>query len=213
MKALESLPLPSLIRYGLTGMVAALLVFVSPYVLIEPSNMTKIASAEGVASLIFGGIVTGFILDAIKVYQFSPNYEDTKQKFFSNVAKIFDVPIDKARRLSSRAVYLEQSNNGGHILFQHSRWVMITTSSAIFIFSATIYTFFAIMFYFQDKADTPARLAIAALVSFVIGLRLMRTAREVRENVNNDYLFFIESNKEELLSDLQKGGDNKPKNA
>ncbi len=122
MKALDSLPLPSLVRYGLTGMVAALLIFVLPYALIEPSVITKIATGGGVASLIFGGIVVGFVLDAIKVYQFSPNYKDTKQQFFNNVAKIFGVPIGKAGRLSSRAFYLEQTNNGGHILLFCFSW-------------------------------------------------------------------------------------------
>ena len=74
MKSLDSLPLPTLLRYGLTGVVSVLLFTVVPWVLYKPSAAMDLATPGSMAALTTLGFILGFVLDALKPYQWSPGY-------------------------------------------------------------------------------------------------------------------------------------------
>ena len=197
MKLFDSLPLPTLVRYGLTGMVAVILFIVLPYVFLEPDIAIKFATPGGISVLVVGGIIVGFLLDALKVYQLSPGYKKTKQQFFNDIASVVNVQSDEAMAFSSRAVQLEKQNEGGNIFFQHSRWVMITTSGTLFSVGGICGCLSVYNFLSSKLIRNCFAVSVAGFISLVIGARLFQTAKQVRKMVNQDYLFFCKENREQ----------------
>ena len=83
----ETLSIPHLIRYGLTGLLAIALLGLIPAALSKPELLKSLESLGSMAGVWAAGIVAGFLLDALKLYQFSPGYTKGRDRLRKKVLK------------------------------------------------------------------------------------------------------------------------------
>ena len=200
MKTLEGIRTPDLIRYGLTGIVAIGAFLLIPMSVLNPDSLRLLGSVGGVTGTVVAGIVLGFLIDALKLYQFSPGYRLARREFAAGIAKALEVPqMPQADAMVyfSRAVHLERAKAGGAIFFDHARWAMMIMSSVL-LAAASITWVSVALWYSATHRHHPA-LYLAALALGVLAFRLDRTARQQRRRVNMEYLAFCRENRDELL--------------
>ncbi|MBI3809379.1 MAG: hypothetical protein HY284_02830 [Nitrospirae bacterium] len=167
---------------------------VLPVILYSPQAALQLATPGMVAILSAVGILLGFVLDALKLYQWSPGYEVSKKEYFDSIAELVGGDPNKARSISSLSVRLEKELNGGEIFFQHSRWVMVTVFGTLFCFAGAVGVLagFALA---TKSVEVGARFIASSVVAAIFGWRMFRTAKAIRDSVNNGYLHFLKSNR------------------
>jgi hypothetical protein len=195
---LNGLPLPTLLRYGLTGVMALVVFVVLPFGLYSPSTALQFATPGAVAMLSAAGFVLGFVLDGLKLYQYSPGYEASKKDYYNKVRLLVGGSADEARCICSRAVGLEKELNCGDLFFQHSRWVMVTVFGTLFAAAGIGYIFVALCLAANEYWTLAARFLVSGAIFGLSCVRMFQTAKQIRFSVNIGYLHFVETHQSEL---------------
>lgn len=193
MKPIDSLPLPTLLRYGATGIIALILFVVAPWMLYNPSAVTELATPGAVAALSAYGFILGFVLDALKLYQWSPGYKASKRYYFDSIRDLVGGSDVDARSASSLAVRLEKEINGGEIFFQHSRWVMAAEFGTLFCFSGSIGVPLGVVLT-KYSVIVGIRFCLVGAALVLLGIRMFKSANRIRTSVNEAYLHFCKAN-------------------
>lgn len=200
MEILENLGFPNLIRYGLTGLVAEILFLIVPLGILRPEYLTEMTKLAGLSGFLIFGIVLGFILDALKMYQFFPGYKRDRSLLLKEISKALDVAEEDAVTYVSKVMQIDREKAGGSIFFAHARWVMMNISCVLLILAAAIWGLIAILLLIFESNPSGTALIIAAIIMAVIAWRLFYTAKQEQEKTDKAYVMFCRENKTMILA-------------
>ncbi len=192
----DNLSLPQALRYGLTGLIAVILFFIIPLAVFNPDYLKFFESMGGITGAVIFGFVIGFLLDAMKVYQFSLGYGKRKKEFKEEISRVLGIEEKYFSAYFSKAFQLD-IKNGGEISFSHSRWVLMNVASTLFNISSLLWLAISSLNYYETRIIPDVYLSIA-FFSFLIGTRLTVTSKQEEIDTNTKYIVFCSEHKESL---------------
>jgi hypothetical protein len=190
MKSVENLPLSIFVRFCLTGLVAIATLAFPGFLVLMPDKIMQFSNLGNILAIVFLGLVVGFMIDGLKIYQFDPGYKRRKAAFMSNLALALDIPVEDAPSFFVRAAQFERKLGLGEIDFIHSRWVMIDASGKLCFSAAILWGVTAI----RCIPSARYHLVIIAVILFLLSLRYFMTARQERLRVEKLYIQFCKLN-------------------
>lgn len=200
-KDLKDIPLPLLLRYGLTGLVALGLLGVVPLLFLRVLELKDLLSVGSVAAVAVASIATGFVLDALKIYQLTPGYKRKRAAFAQRMAEALCVPREMVMPHFARASFLEREAAGGSIFFMHSRWVMMTVCTTLFFFSGILSLIVAAATsWLSAEPRLMLRFVWFGIACLALSLRLKRTEGQEQQKVDSAYVEFCRRNRMSIRS-------------
>lgn len=213
--------------YVLPGLNFLVINLVLPIAILSPDTLARYSSLANLIVLASAALVVGFVMDSLKLYQFTLGYSHKKAEFFKELGRQMSISSQRAREVfdSIRTLAHDKGPMYENISLQHSRWVMINHTSKCFYLLFVIWigvlsvhqislqtrTFLGIPVYDQNMVLI-IDLALA-MTYILIGVRLSRISSEHLELSNKGYLRFVAANSD-LISDRitpsegQLGGGN-----
>lgn len=196
---LDNLPLPYIIRYGLAGLVGILAFLLPPLAVFRPSAIQTIETVGGVTGLIVLSFALGFILDALKLYQLVPGYQQSKKDMFKEISVALGVSDDQAGFYFAKALRLERDRCGGPLFLSHARWVLMATSCVIFFSSALAWLALSISLKLSSLESESMVFALLSIFFIMLSMRLYSTSKGEQRSQTRAYLQFFRENKEEIM--------------
>jgi len=190
MKSVENLPLSLFVRFCLTGLVAMATIGLPGLLVLTPDKIMQFSKMGNILGIVFLGLVVGFMIDGLKIYQWDPGYKRRKMAFMCNIALALEVPTEEAPSFFVRAAQIERKLGLGEIDFIHSRWVMIDASGKLCLLAAILWGLTAMLWI--PNARYP--LGIVAAILLLLALRYIITARQERQRVEKLYIQFCKLN-------------------
>lgn len=208
---LNEVTLPAFLWYVLPGLNFICLVVLLPVLFVRPSWAAPIQSLGGVAAIILAALVCGFIMDSLKLYRLTPGYSRIRTQFFKEIAEA--LRVDQAKAVdyfdAIRVGISKWGSLGEAVAFDHSRWVMINLTSKCFYLLGALWLLIGLSTY--SRAAVPAfhqfigrtapesafyvEIPLAGM-SFLVGLRLSRIAKDHLHRSNSKYLLYLSQNEE-----------------
>lgn len=194
---------PFVFWYLLPGLTSIVVNLILPWALVSPSSLLGALSLEFFVVLLAGGLVAGFVMDSLKLYQFTPHYKSSRQAFLQDVATTLDVDENEALFLFEEVRLFAKLDSSpiNNLEFEHSRWVMMNhTSKAFLVFALTWLAL--TLWWFQQMIgngdSSPLSLGWrvgVALIALGFWLRLATNAHKQQVRSNETYLRFMSRNK------------------
>ncbi|HSB69545.1 MAG TPA: hypothetical protein VLT62_09450 [Candidatus Methylomirabilis sp.] len=204
---LDKFPVPYILRYALTGLLAVALLAIWPAAMFQPSLLKSLETLGGVTGLLTVGVMVGFTLDALKLYQLSPGYRKGKVRLLAGVATALSVTKEEAPYYFGKAVAMERDQGGGAIFFSHTRWVLMTISGTLFFVSF----FFWLLVYVRlrwigGEQDQALYAGVSAIACGVLALRMYFTSRQEVRSSDGAYVHFCQENRKALTQPIDQRG-------
>ena len=200
MKALDELPLSTLLRFGLTGFVSITLYGILPIAVFAPGSIPVLAGVGGAVGTLAFALTTGFIIDGLKPNQLSPGYQGRKTHFMQAIASALGVSLQQAPLLFVKAAQLERSKGLGHIDFIHSRWVAFDIFAKLFLGAGCLWMMVAIALWaLHEKPGERLILSMLAASCVLVALRLFQTSRQECQRAEKLYVEFCTRHAIEII--------------
>ncbi len=196
MTIFQNLTVPVLIRYGLTGFVAVTIFAVLPALAESPARVGKLLTAGSATSLAMFGLATGFLLDALKIYQLVPGYRANRESFLEKLKDTLKLSSrDEAIAYFSKVAQLEKEKGGAGVFFIHSRWIMVNILSSLCCLAGLLWGLVGSWKAFRHPETTEDAFLLSGLVLLLLGLRLTQVANQQQVRVGNAYILFLRENR------------------
>ncbi len=227
---LKDITLPAFLWYILPGVNAVFLLIVVPVLVLDFDLAQRVLSWSSVMGYLMSALVIGFMMDSMKLYQFTFGYKQEKRAFFVKLAHAVDGDLmgptenDEEAYHRGKLVFalLRLSTKVEKNTFpswEHSRWVMVNHTSKVAFAAALVWGCLLFKLHsheIQILAKYPLTHAeglfvlIFFTVGFVlVGLRLAQQSRSVMRDANSTYVEFVSVNKGAIAGRIANigGGD------
>ncbi|MDM8543433.1 hypothetical protein QUF90_20355 [Desulfococcaceae bacterium HSG9] len=207
---LKNITFAEFIRYGLTGLNTIIILFIVPIAVLRPDiikEIIKVTGMFGIALLSFG---IGFLLDTLKLYQFSPGYKKRKGQFLSEFASTLEIESKDASSFFSMTTKISRDHHNHEIENRQSRWIMADHTSKVILASIIAWVILLLIV----KTSTIRIIVSVGIIVFYVFLffRLHTVASQERAKSNQNYINFAKHNTKmitEIWKIDQKQSDNK----
>src|ERR1043166_3217292 len=131
---LPEITLPAFLWYILPGLTFILAAIALPMLLAKPSLLVEVSSLSGMVAIFVVALITGFLMDSLKLYRFELSYANRKSHFLSDLATQLGTTKERMEPLMDalRSTLAERDTFGRAVVFSHSRWVMLSHSAKCF---------------------------------------------------------------------------------
>ena len=197
----KNLNIADFARYILSGINFILFAIILPLVYLQPDTLKDLLAGNSFLSLSVLGIVIGYLLDILKVYQFTPKFKSNRQSFMKKVAEILDVPKEDVSSYFSLTTKLSNKFGNYDLERRRSEWVLALHTAVTLILAIVIWC--SIITYevwsqtFSSKSVIPI---VAVIISLLLSIRLFNIADRERQKLNQDFLIFLQKNKKEIVN-------------
>jgi hypothetical protein len=189
------------VRYVLSGFNFILFVIVLPIIYFSPDLIRQLFSEASIIGVLFLSISIGYLLDILKIYRFTPNYNKTKIAFWNDIAKVLGVPIEEAPSYFAIATNLWDAYSTYNLERRASEWIHIFTSANILILSSSIWLGITIKEYLGSGLSNNLIIPIGAVLAFLLfGLRLLKVGRDEIDKDDKEFLLILKANKKKILT-------------
>jgi hypothetical protein len=205
---LRGVTLAFVLWYVLPGLNFLVINILLPLALLNPDKFADYSSVGSLIVLLGAALVVGFVMDSMKLYQFTRGYGKKKAMFFRDLGDKLSVSSDRAREIFNSIRGLASQNGSGseNLSLEHSRWVMMNHTAKCFYLLAA--TWLVILIIHNISPDTASYLGLSvyddnavlvidsAIVIAVslIGVRLSRMSSDHLALSNQGYLDFVARN-------------------
>ncbi|MFZ5452459.1 MAG: hypothetical protein ACOZF2_11415 [Thermodesulfobacteriota bacterium] len=207
MNATNKLTLSQVVWYFLPGMYAEMVILI-PVAVIFPSKASEIMKVLGAVGFALVGLVIGFFIDGLRLYQLRPGYDEIRANFYSDLQRVLGSEKNVYFLLDQVVEYAEKEKNHS-VRFGHSIWIMLGQMTALTWLNVSIWIIIAI-FYWVIEA-TPSFFGFnmslvafillcvqSAFVAFVLGRRLMLISIKEQKKANAIYLEFANAHRDAI---------------
>lgn len=209
----DKLSLSEFVRYILTGFNFLLFVIALPFLYLQPSMMKDLLSETSLLTVSLLSVSIGYLMDILKVYQFTPKFNAKKTQFRKEIAEILDIPQEQVSSYFSLVSKLWGKYSPYSLERRRSEWVLTLHTAVTLIVSIAVWCI--VMVYEYLRAGITLRLSIpilAVIFSILCLARLFKIANREREKSNQDFVIIIKRNKAKILEswslELYKEDDN-----
>lgn len=199
------------IRYSLTGLNFILFAILLPIIYFAPDLIKGFVSETSVLTILLFSIAIGYIMDMLKVYQFTPNYNKNKAEFRKQISNVLEVPIEHAASYFSITSKMWDENSTYNFERRRAEWVLISHTAAIFFISMFIWIIMIISDYLNNGFSNDLFIPILiTLVTLLLTVRLYKVGtKEIAKN-DREILLIMNVNKKKI-KDAWKLFENKNK--
>ncbi|MBF0520804.1 MAG: hypothetical protein HQK92_13920 [Nitrospirae bacterium] len=208
--------IPLFMWYILPGINAICLLVIFPLLILNTKYVLTNLSLVSVIGWILAGLVIGFLMDSMKLYQYTFKYSEDSNDFFYSLSFIIngekDITIGKkrGREIFNIIGFMLRDENKTFPLFEHSRWVMVDHSSKIALISFFVWFFIGAFSFLTSELDTlyinsymkvlycKLFICLLSLLYLFIGFRLNKVSNEIRQEANKLYETYAKLYKEEI---------------
>ena len=222
---LKDITLPAFLWYIMPGINAIFFLVVVPAAVVDFDFLQKGLSWASVLGSLAAALVIGFLMDSMKLYQFTRGYKQAKKRFYLQLASASQGLVETAEDTADnsergktifRLVRLSMGKDGGIFpLWEHSRWVMVNHSAKLAYAACVFWAYllvksyphgvFVMGRYALSPIDGRCLIAIFAVGFLIVGLRLSKESWHVMEDANCMYLYYVLANREELTEKVDLG--------
>jgi len=197
----KNLNIADFARYILSGINFILFAIILPLIYLQPDTLKDLLAGNSFLSLSVLGIVIGYLLDILKVYQLTPRFKSNRQKFMRTVSEILDVPKEEVSSYFSLTTKLS-SRFGNYDLERRRSELVLALHTAVTLILAIVIWCSIIAYEVWFKVfSTRSVIPIAAgIISLLLSIRLFNIANREREKLNQDFLIFLQKNKREIIN-------------
>lgn len=216
---LKEITLPAFLWYILPGLNFVLIVVALPLVLIEPSLLGQLDSIGGAVLALLVALVTGFVMDSLKLYAWGLRHEKKSLGFFQELADALGLEDEREAKVLIDPLRLGLPDRGAlgrAVAFNHSRWVMMTHSAKSFFIGAILWLVVTLSLAFRGRTvwyqtelgiedwawGLVTNLGIAGALA-VTGFLIERHASGQRRVTDNLYLAYAKRHASELRQELR----------
>lgn len=216
----KDIRLATFVWYVLPGINLVFFLVVLPLAILDYGALSDTFSFGAVAGLTVVGMIGGFLMDSMKLYQFTPGYHRTRKRFYDCLARVVhdteDASTESGRDVFRSLQVILSSKRSEERLYpdlEHARWVMINHTSKVFYISAFLWACLLFVGGFSDStmlgryalspaANATVRAALCA-VSALIAVRLDQVFRKVLRESNRTYVKLAANEKKNVLASLR----------
>jgi len=197
----KNLNIADFARYILSGINFILFAIILPLIYLQPDTLKDLLAGNSFLSLSVLGIVIGYLLDILKVYQLTPRFKSNRQKFMKKVSEILDVPKEEVSSYFSLTTKLSSRFGNYDLERRRSEWVLALHTAATLILAIIIWcSIIAYEVWFNVFSIRSAIPIVAGIISLLLSVRLFNIAEREREKLNQDFLIFLQKNKKEIIN-------------
>lgn len=202
MDAFEKITISQLIWYFLPGLYVVLIILL-PIVGVDPKFAKPFFASIGPVGIITLALVSGFLVDGLRLYRLRPKYSKIKKEFFKTLSK--RVKKRDPYFVLDQTVIHARTNSSSEVRFNHSIWIMLGQMSFLtwvhtmaWIISPILqYYLFGVVKTFGSTFDIQKTLfcyGIITLISTAIAARLTYMSLEEQKKTNGIYIDYLKSN-------------------
>jgi len=195
----KSINFTDFVRYSLTGLNFILFVLLLPAIYFAPNLIKDLVSETSVLTILLFSIAIGYLMNMLKVYQFTPNFNKNKAKFRKQISDLLEIPVEHAGSYFSITSKMWDENSNYNLERRRAEWVLILQTAAALFISMFVWIFLVFNDYIQSGFSkslyAPGLIIIA---TFLLTIRLYRVA--LREIVKHDreFLLIMSANKKKI---------------
>lgn len=187
------------VRYSLTGLNFILFVILLPAIYFESNLIKDIASDTSVLTILLFSIAIGYLMDMLKVYQFTPNFRKNTAKFHKKIAGLLEVPVEQAGSYFSITSKLWDENTSYSLERHRAEWVLILHTAVILFVSIFVWVFLVINNYITNGFSISLYIPPLIIVAtFLLSIRLYRVGLREIEKDDQEFFLIINANKKKI---------------
>lgn len=209
----EEISLPFFVWYILPGLNFIGINIALPLLIINPTAFSEYASVGSVLGVVVAALVVGFVVDSMKIYQFTFGYKRKKEEFFKSIGEKLEIDPPTARLIFEDIRLLAKNKDtfSDVVELEHARWVMINlTSKAFFLLSAEWAVYVVLVMslpwdfslFSSIKIANPIYIIATSTFLFIIffagGYRLSIVSKKHLKLSNGRYMLFVTNNKVDI---------------
>ncbi len=188
------------IRYALPGFNLLAFGVVVPILRLDPDAFRSISTAEAIL-LVSAGLVAGFLLDSLRLYNFVRGYKEISDPFFLAIAQEFGrKSVKDGRQIFERFWISAPEKVLTRLRSSQERWVMLLHSSRVFLAGAILWVVVLALHVASllgedvprlDVDDLPENIAldVGLFVLYVlVSSRLADNGKQVQKDTNDNLL-------------------------
>lgn len=192
-----------------------------PFLILEPHFAGLFVERLGPFGMIFLGIISGFVLDGLRLYRFRPRYNKIKKSFKSSLSAMSDGDYHPYY-IQSCISDLARKKGVVGLGMHHAIWILHGHLAVLAFFEAIFWWLAAFYYQFIDIAVCPCRggscgyvlgMTISkdisvivyvglALIFSIICARFLQISTEDQETTNQMFLDFADQNSTEIKESL-----------
>lgn len=211
--------------YIMPGINGLFFVFILPLAVCDFDLFREMSASAPVIGFLIASLVLGFLMDSMKIYQFTLGYKKCKRSFFISLARALgnQAPSDEPEVLYERgkAVFngvrvMQTEEEAKFPFWEHSRWVMVNHTSKMAFLAAGVWCYLTFNTwrqpikilgkYLLTSGQTHVLLAAIGISFFVVATRLARESKKIMADSNLSYLEYVKKNAQSLQSKAAAGG-------
>lgn len=187
------------VRYSLTGLNFILFVILLPAIYFESNLIKDIVSDTSVLTILLFSIAIGYLMDMLKVYQFTPNFRKNTAKFHKKIAGLLEVPVEQAGSYFSITSKLWDENTSYSLERHRAEWVLILHTAVILFVSIFVWVFLVINNYITNGFSISLYIPPLIIVAtFLLSIRLYRVGLREIEKDDQEFFLIINANKKKI---------------
>ena len=197
----KNLNIADFARYILSGINFIPFAIILPLIYLQPDTLKDLLAGNSFLSLSVLGIVIGYLLDILKVYQLTPRFKSNRQKFMRTVSEILDVPKEEVSSYFSLTTKLSSRFGNYDLERRRSELVLALHTAVTRILAIVIWcSIIAYEVWFKVFSTRSVIPIAAGIISLLLSIRLFNIANREREKLNQDFLIFLQKNKREIIN-------------
>lgn len=196
---LKNINFTDFIRYSLTGLNFILFVVLLPVIYISPDQIQSLISETSVLTILLFSIAVGYLMDMLKIYQFSPNFKRNKANFRKRISEILEVPVEYAGSYFSITSKIWDKNSSYNFERRRAEWILVLNTAFIFFVSMVVWIFIMINEFVKNGFSNSLYLPIVvAVVMVILSVRLYRVGIREIEKDDREFMLIMSANKKKI---------------
>ena len=192
--------LSEFVRYILTGFNSLLFIIILPISYLQPDILLYLLSEASFLTIALLSLCVGYLLDILKIYQFSPHFKVKRAQFRDEIANILGIPKEQVSSYFSMVSKVWGKYSPYDLERRRSEWVLMLHTAIILDVSVIVWGTILMYQYFRSISGVWLIVPVVAIVlSLLASIRLFKIADREREKSNEDFLLILENNKEKIL--------------
>jgi hypothetical protein len=196
---LKNINFTDFIRYSLTGLNFILFVVLLPVIYIFPGQIQNLISETSVLTILLFSMAVGYLMDMLKVYQFSPNFKRNKVNFRKRISEILEVPVEHAGSYFSITSKMWDETSSYNYERRRAEWILVLNTAFTFFVSMIVWIFITMNGLVKNGFSNSLYLPIViAVIMVILAIRLNRVGTREIEKDDREFILIMSTNKKKI---------------
>jgi hypothetical protein len=197
----KNISISDFVRYILIGFNFLLLVVIFPLMYLQSNLLSLFLSNTSFGIVTLLCISLGYIIDILKLYQYSPGYKSRLKDFAAQISNELGIPDEEVGSYLSLVSKIWNKQSPYDLERRKSEWVFAFDTAVILIMSIFVWVIVATYhFIFSKEFISILTPALAILLSIILTIRLYKAGNHEVRRSNKDIFLILKANKAKIQS-------------